>query len=90
MSLSVNFPYEIIIPKESQKEFIKMKSWCKKNIGVKWSANSYQSPNGNRTGTWTVTWCALSDFYVDPWSIDNHKWSFMNEKDMILFTLKWL
>jgi hypothetical protein len=50
--------------------------WCEAQFGKRWEAIGY------RAGTWTVFWAGRE-------SVDQYRFCFAQEKDMIWFMLKW-
>lgn len=50
--------------------------WCTKNIGERWFAV------GRKTGNWTCFWAGRDD-------PKSYRWYFKNEKDAVMFSLRW-
>lgn len=72
---SRDFPYVFLIPKmKRQWEAIE---WCTQQFGKEWSVTD------NREGTWCCFWrgCHIPGSY---------EWYFQNEKDAMLFSLRWV
>ena len=69
-----DFPYTITIAKH--KNQYEVSDWCTKKFGPRWSVTE------NREGTWCCFWRGRSV----PGSYD---WYFVNEKDFLLFSLRW-
>jgi hypothetical protein len=69
-----DFPYHVRSKKNDHWEAT---DWCEKNIGPRWEAVD------NREGKWCVFWSGRSvPGYYD--------WYFVEEKDFLFFSLKWL
>lgn len=51
--------------------------WCIKNIGERWFSV------GRKTGNWTCFWAGRDD-------PKSYRWHFKNEKDAVMFSLRWL
>ncbi len=68
-----DFPHHIVTGKTNH---WKATNWCEENFGPRWEAI------GNRKGRWCVFWKGRSV----PGSYD---WYFVDEKDYLLFVLKW-
>lgn len=49
--------------------------WCTSQFGVMWR------PVSNPDGLWKVTWSETQH--------DHNEWHFKNEKDAMMFTLRW-
>lgn len=69
------FPFHILLPK--MKNHWEATSWCEKNFGPRWEAIGY------REGNWCTFWRGRDV----PGSYD---WYFKNERDYVLFTLRWV
>jgi hypothetical protein len=65
--------YEFLIHKRQYHNAMK---WCEAQFGKRWEAIGY------RAGTWTVFWAGRE-------SVDQYRFCFAQEKDMIWFMLKW-
>ena len=73
-------PYQIVLPKMSGEHLWTMQRWCYKNFGVKWNAVS-RDP-AERSGRWTMLWCGTEQ-------PRHYRWHFRDEKDAIMFALRW-
>lgn len=84
----------MIIKRSTQMEYtvysnddpILAKQWCEKNFGPQWSAIT------NREGRWTVFWNGPSREHLKGtryYSDKKYVWIFTDEKDAMLFTLRW-
>ena len=69
-----DFPYQFSRNREQHWEVTK---WCEQNIGPRWKVT------GDRSGTWTVFWAGRDD-------PGKYQWHFLNERDAMLFALRWL
>ena len=72
---SSDFHHVILI----KKPHFKVYKWCEGHFGPRWEAI------GNRSGRWTAFWagprCHLGRHY--------YQFLFVDEKDAIMFTLRW-
>lgn len=50
--------------------------WCKERMGERWYAV------GRKTGNWTYFWEGRT-------APKNYKWHFRNERDAVIFSLRW-
>lgn len=70
-----NLPYDVYIDK---KQHWAAEYWCRERFGKRWSVTD------NKSGIWSCFWAGSrgprSGMYV---------YSFANEEDAILFTLRW-
>ena len=73
MTSARDFPYQTVTGKKFHWE---ASSWCEKQFGPRWEAV------GHRTGVWCTFWKGRG-FPGD------YEWFFQNEKDFLLFQLKW-
>lgn len=69
-----DLPYEVIIHKSKHHE---AESWCRERFGPRWEAL------GNKNGTWCCFWAGRERFSA-------YRYHFANDKDMVLFSLRWL
>lgn len=51
--------------------------WCEENLGKRWDLFE------NRTGRWSMFWAGREERSM-------YRFCFANEKDMMLFILRWL
>ena len=58
-----------------------MTEWCKQQFGDRWSVTD------NRQGVWRCFW--TRKLKSGEYDRSVYEWSFKNEKDAILFTLRW-
>lgn len=72
---SREFPYKIILP--GLKNQWNATQWCENKFGKCYSVID------NRNGVWCCFWLGPRS------SISGYEWLFLNEKDAILFALKW-
>jgi hypothetical protein len=63
----------VIIHKTQQRQAEK---WCREQLGQRWEAI------GNRSGLWCCFWAGNKDH-------DKYRFYFQNEKDALVFGLKW-
>lgn len=68
------WPCRLVIPKIKQQW--RADDWCKEKFGMRWSAVD------NREGTWCCFWAGVK-------APKCYEWLFKNEKDAILFLLRW-
>lgn len=72
---TLDFLYRILAPKiERQWEATE---WCTQQFGTRWSAVD------NIEGTWCCFWRGREN-------VGMYEWYFQNEKDAMLFSLRWL
>lgn len=74
-----DFPYVIYMPTKQHKWI--MTEWCKQQFGDRWSVID------NRQGVWRCFW--TRKLKSGEYDRSVYEWSFKNEKDAILFTLRW-
>lgn len=67
--------HEVLLKSTTHKPH-EIAEWCTENFGPRWEAI------GNRSGVWTVFWAGREDF-------GSYRWCFTNEKDLVLFMLRW-
>jgi len=67
------FPYEVIIHKSRHYE---AEAWCREHFGPRWAAI------GNLDGRWCCFWTGRERF-------GGYRYHFADERDMLLFSLKW-
>jgi len=51
--------------------------WCSDNFGERWFATD------NKEGVWTCFWAGIE-------APKNYVWHFKNEKDAVVFSLRWV
>lgn len=68
--------HEVILKKRTESTNWEMTSWCTQKFGKRWSAID------NREGRWCCFWGGREypGYY---------RWSFKDEKDLVLFLLRW-
>jgi hypothetical protein len=59
------------------KEVLERKSWCRENVGRRYDM-------GTPEGVWDLTWMGPQKDYGT-----GYMWKFREEKDAVLFALKW-
>lgn len=69
-----DFHYNIVIPKHRHHH--EASDWCTKKFGPRWSVVD------NKEGTWCVFWKGRA-------VPGSYEWFFTNEKDFLLFSLRW-
>lgn len=74
MISSKDFPYSIIIPKINHHKAL---VWCTKKFGPRFSVVD------NQDGVWSTFWAGRS-------IPRSYIWHFKNEKDYLVFSLKWM
>lgn len=72
---SNDFEYRFFTPK--MKNQWAATQWCEEQFGKRWSVIS------NRDGVWCCFWRGRS-------LPESYEWYFQNEKDALLFSLKWI
>lgn len=72
-----DFQYTIQVPKSRGDRHWEQTQWCEEKLGKRWSAIDY------RSGVWRCFWGG-------PRTPGFYKWDFKNEKDALLFSLRWL
>lgn len=70
-----HFPYHFRLSMTARDMFYAT-SWCDENFGEHW--NTIDNTSG--------TWCSFWRGHTDPTKYD---WHFVNERDALLFTLRW-
>ena len=65
--------HQVILGKENLQRQI---DWCTEKFGKRWSAID------NHEGTWTCFWAGVD-------SPRNYRWLFKEEKDLVMFALRW-
>jgi hypothetical protein len=65
--------YEVLIHKRQYQDAV---WWCVSQFGKRWEAIDY------RAGTWAVFWAGRG-------SVEQYRFCFAREKDMLLFALRW-
>jgi len=73
-----DLPYTVITKKDRIEQ---AKQWCEQHIGPRWVATK------NHNGKWCVFWVGPSRRRESLYGM--YEWSFQNEKDALLFGLKW-
>lgn len=68
-----DFQHKFILPKDNHR---KMAAWCEQQFGSRWEFI------GHRQGIWCTFWEGPKDY-------NNYSWHFKNEKDAVLFLLRW-
>jgi hypothetical protein len=68
-----DFPYTVQIHKSRHYE---AEAWCREHLGPRWSVTE------NRNGIWCCFWAGRENFGY-------YNYHFGNERDMIIFSLKW-
>lgn len=76
MKSSLQFSYHFRATM-SPRDVYDAQSWCEENFGEHWDILD------NKKGTWCSFWSG----YGDPTKYD---WHFVNERDSLLFMLRWL
>lgn len=71
------FPYTIQVPKSRGDRHWEQTQWCEQQLGKRWCAIEH------RSGVWRCFWGGRSIPGI-------YKWDFKNEKDALLFSLRWL
>jgi hypothetical protein len=66
--------HEVIFGKKNHQRQI---DWCTEKFGKRWSVID------NREGTWTCFWAGVD-------SPRNYRWLFKDEKDLVMFVLRWM
>jgi hypothetical protein len=59
-------------------------SWCEQQFGKRWG------PIDNHDGVWTVFWTGMGLHEREIKYTTKYRYLFKNEKDAMLFTLRWL
>lgn len=65
--------YEVLVQKDTHRHAGK---WCEEQYGERWN------PINNRSGRWCMFWAGMSDF-------DKYRFCFVDEKDYMMFLLRW-
>lgn len=68
-------PYEVFISKDAHRE---AEAWCREQFGKRWEAI------GNRTGIWCCFWSGFRDK-----NAGKYRYYFQNERDYLMFILRW-
>lgn len=76
MTLSKDLPFVFLRSRKTQEDHFEISEWCEDQFGPRWEAVNY------RDGNWCVFW-AGREFPK------SYKWYFKNEKDAMLFVLRW-
>ncbi len=71
---SDQFPYQFTVPMRSKQW--RADAWCTEKFGPRWSAVD------NRGGTWCCFWSGRDN-------PGHYDWLFRNERDALLFLLRW-
>jgi hypothetical protein len=75
-----DLPYKVITPKQIVEP---AKRWCEERLGERWVATQ------NRNGKWCVFWAGSRS--KNPGTYEwVYEWFFKNDKDALLFALRWL
>lgn len=70
-----DLPYEVFISKDQHRE---AEAWCREKFGPRWEATGY------RQGIWCCFWAG----FRGPHS-GKYRYYFQNDKDAMLFILRW-
>lgn len=70
-----DLPHKVIT---SKKVFGSAKQWCEERLGPRWEATGYKQ------GRWCVFWSGI--YSKNP---GTYEWFFENDKDAVLFALRW-
>jgi hypothetical protein len=68
-----DLPYEVVISKENHKEAA---AWCRERLGPRWEVTR------NRKGIWCCFWEGFRRG-------GDYRYHFQNDKDAVLFVLRW-
>jgi len=68
-------PYDVLISKENHRD---AEQWCREHWGKRWGAID------NKKGIWCCFWAG----FRGP-NAGKYRFSFRNEADAVLFTLRW-
>lgn len=67
------FPYEVMIHKSNH---LPAEAWCRERFGPRWSVTE------NRNGSWCCFWGGRE-------RLDHFRYYFANDRDMVMFLLRW-
>ena len=67
--------HKVLIDKKHGEHWA-MTNWCEENFGSRWSAVD------NHSGAWCCFWAGLADPKA-------YNWYFSNQKDLVMFMLRW-
>jgi len=75
MNVMEDLPFEIVIDKKRNDEAA---DWCRQQWGDRWSVVD------NRKGIWCCFWCGTRGVKAGM-----YRYHFQNERDAIMFALRW-
>jgi hypothetical protein len=78
-----SLPYTLDLEHVTNANIWPMKQWCWDTLGPRWGL--VQEKNSSRDGVWTVLWTGLENGHRG-----SYRWHFKNERDMLMFTLRWM
>lgn len=68
-----DFPYQVLI---HESRHISAEAWCRDRLGERWSVTE------NRAGKWSCFWAGRDN-------PDRYRYHFANDRDLVLFSLRW-
>lgn len=78
--MTATLPYSVILEHVNNDNIWNIRQWCYNNFGPCWGV--VEGEDTSRKGTWTVIWTVTKKFY-------GYRWYFRNEKDLLMFQLRW-
>lgn len=73
----MRFPYSVFLPVRKLTDLLPIKLWCEEQYGERFDAHNFD-------GAWTYVWAG-----VERERTDEYEYRFTNEKDAMLFILRW-